>query len=77
MATCSFCGNEISAGTGKMFVKKDARLLYFCSRRCEKSLLKLKRTPRKTKFTVAAAQAKKQHMAELAHVASQGKKVDE
>ena len=67
MENCSFCGSVIPFGTGKMFVKKDARILYFCSRRCEKNLLWLKRIPRETGFTAAAKVAKKQHLSELAH----------
>ncbi len=48
---CSFCGNEIEVGTGKMYVRKDGRVLYFCSRKCEKNMLELKRNPRKLKWT--------------------------
>ncbi|OYT33256.1 50S ribosomal protein L24e [Archaeoglobales archaeon ex4484_92] len=48
---CSFCGGEIEPGTGKMFVRKDGKILYFCSGKCEKSMLKLKRNPRKLKWT--------------------------
>ena len=47
---CSFCKQEIEKGTGKMFVKTDAKIFYFCSRRCEKNLLKLKRDPTKVKW---------------------------
>lgn len=48
---CSFCGKKISKGKGKMFVKNDGKVLYFCSRKCEKSLLILKRVPKKVKWT--------------------------
>ncbi len=48
---CSFCGNEIEVGTGKMYVRRDGRVLYFCSGKCEKNMLKLKRSPRKLKWT--------------------------
>ncbi len=51
MVSCSFCGNPISKGTGKMYVKKDAKLLYFCSSKCEKNMLKLKRKPRTTRWS--------------------------
>jgi large subunit ribosomal protein L24e len=67
MNTCTFCGTEIPVGTGKMYVKKDARILWFCSRRCEKNLLKLERNPRTTAYTTEARKAKKQQMAALAH----------
>jgi len=48
---CSFCKNEIEKGTGKMFVTSDAKILYFCSRKCEKNMLKLKRKARNLKWT--------------------------
>ncbi len=48
---CSFCGNEIEVGTGKMYVRRDGKVLYFCSRKCEKNMLELKRNPRKLKWT--------------------------
>ena len=48
---CSFCGNEIEPGTGKMYVKKDATIFYFCSNKCQKNMLKLKRVPRRVKWT--------------------------
>ncbi len=48
---CSFCGEEIEVGTGKMYVRRDGRVLYFCSGKCEKNMLKLKRNPRKLKWT--------------------------
>lgn len=44
---CSFCGKKIEYGSGKMFVKKDGSVLYFCSSKCENNSLKLKRVPRK------------------------------
>lgn len=47
---CTFCGNDIEPGTGKMFVKKDGTVLYFCSSKCEKNSLKLKRLPRKVRW---------------------------
>ncbi|ADC64790.1 Ribosomal protein L24E [Ferroglobus placidus DSM 10642] len=48
---CSFCGYDIELGTGKMVVRRDGRILYFCSRKCEKNMLELKRNPRKLKWT--------------------------
>lgn len=52
MAKCSFCGEVMKRGTGKIFVKKDASLLYFCSSKCEKNTLTLKRKPIKTKWSL-------------------------
>lgn len=51
MVKCSFCGYEIERGTGTMFVTKEGTLMYFCSRKCDKNMLKLKRNPRFFKWT--------------------------
>lgn len=51
MVKCDFCKNEIEKGKGKIFVKKDAKVFNFCSSKCEKNLLKLKRKPRNIKWT--------------------------
>jgi len=53
MAKCSFCKTAIELGTGTMYVKKDATVLHFCTMKCEKNMLKLKRTPRFMKWTKA------------------------
>jgi len=59
MANCSFCGNAIRRGTGKMLVKLDGKILYFCSNKCEKNLLKLGRKPRETTWTKEYEKVKK------------------
>ncbi len=43
MARCSFCGKDIPKATGKIFVTKEGRKLNFCSSKCEKNMIKLKR----------------------------------
>ena len=48
---CSFCGNEIEEGTGKIYVKADGRILNFDNQKCEKNMLKLNRKPRNIKWT--------------------------
>jgi len=48
---CSFCHNEIERGTEKIFVTKRGDIFYFCSSKCEKNLLKLRRKARKVKWT--------------------------
>ncbi|WP_202320123.1 50S ribosomal protein L24e [Archaeoglobus neptunius] len=48
---CSFCGYDIEPGTGKLYVRRDGRVYYFCSGKCEKNMLKLKRKARKLKWT--------------------------
>jgi len=48
---CSFCGKTIEPGTGIMYVKEDGTILYFCSSKCRKNMLILKRNPAKLKWT--------------------------
>jgi large subunit ribosomal protein L24e len=48
---CSFCGKPIEMGTGLAFVRNDGTMLWFCSSKCRKSMLDLKRDPRKLKWT--------------------------
>ncbi|MBI2133817.1 50S ribosomal protein L24e [Candidatus Woesearchaeota archaeon] len=47
---CSFCGEEMEKGTGKMYVRKTGKIFYFCSSKCEKSLVKLGRKSTFGKF---------------------------
>lgn len=53
MVKCTFCGNVIKRGKGKMYVKTDAKVLYFCSSKCEKNMLKLKRKPYNIRWSKA------------------------
>ena len=48
---CSFCGDEFPQGTGTMYVRNDGSILWFCSSKCKKSAVKIKRDPRKLKWT--------------------------
>ncbi len=50
--TCSFCGKQIDPGTGLMYVRNDNQRSYFCSRRCERNMLRLGRKARKMKWTL-------------------------
>ena len=59
MVKCSFCHNEIIPATGKMYVKKDGRVLYFCSSKCDKNMIKIQRNPRTTRWTAEFARVKK------------------
>ena len=58
MAECTFCGKKLNPGTGILFVKKDGTPFFFCSRKCEKNRLKLKRKPISTKWTAAHSAVK-------------------
>ena len=48
---CTFCGDEIEPGTGRMFIKKDGVVFHFCSSKCYKNLVQLGRVPRRTTWT--------------------------
>jgi large subunit ribosomal protein L24e len=56
---CSFCSAEIEKGKGLMYVKRDGTSLYFCSGKCKKHTLKLKRKARLTKWVYKPAKGKK------------------
>ena len=56
---CTFCGETMVKGKGKMFVKSDGKVLYFCSGKCEKNMLKLKKKPHTTKWTSTYHKQKK------------------
>lgn len=49
--TCTFCGNDIEPGTGKMYVRRDGNVHFFCSGKCQKNQLKLGRIGRKVRWT--------------------------
>lgn len=51
MAKCSFCGKLMNPGTGKMYVKKDGKVLYFCASKCEINMITLDRKALTTKWT--------------------------
>jgi len=51
MVKCIFCGEVIQSGTGKMYVQTDAKVLYFCSKKCERNMLNLKRKPYQVKWS--------------------------
>jgi len=48
---CSFCGMDIEPGTGMIYVRNDGVLLYFCSSKCRRNALLLRRRARKLKWT--------------------------
>ncbi len=58
MPNCTFCGINIEKGTGKLFVYTSGKTANFCSNKCEKNLLQLKRKPVRTKWT---AEYRKEH----------------
>ncbi|NLV25779.1 MAG: 50S ribosomal protein L24e [Methanomicrobiales archaeon] len=53
---CSFCGEQMEPGTGKMYVKKDGQIFFYCSTKCQKNH-KLGRIPRRVRWTAAGRKA--------------------
>ena len=48
--TCAFCGRPIEPGTGIMYVTKRGEILWFCSSKCFKNYIKLRRKKTKVKW---------------------------
>lgn len=40
MPRCSFCTSDMEEGTGKLLVLKTGKPYFFCSRRCERFLMR-------------------------------------
>jgi len=55
---CSMCKTSMQRGTGKMYVRNDGRLLYFCSSKCQKNW-KMGRGEKGLKWAQAAGAEKK------------------
>ena len=53
---CTFCGVQLEPGTGKMLIKKDGTIFYFCSTKCENNQ-KLGRVSRRVEWTAAGRKA--------------------
>ncbi len=66
MLKCAFCGDDIERGTGKVKILKEGKVVPLCSMKCEKNMFKLKRIPRKIKWTAAFRAAKEMRMATAA-----------
>ncbi|MEB3862313.1 MAG: 50S ribosomal protein L24e [Desulfurococcales archaeon] len=50
LRTCTYCGRAIEPGTGLMFVTKRGDILWFCSSKCYKNFMKLRRRPEKQEW---------------------------
>ncbi|MDP3918945.1 MAG: 50S ribosomal protein L24e [Nanoarchaeota archaeon] len=53
MVKCTFCETEIPKGSGMIYVYKSGKLANFCSMKCEKHTLILKRKARNTKWVTS------------------------
>ena len=58
MPDCSFCDSEIKKGTGLIYTKKDGTVFYYCSSKCRKNALNLKREGRRQAWTEASRKFK-------------------
>jgi len=52
MPKCSFCSGKTPEGRGKMLVRNDGKVFYFCNSKCQKNW-KLGRKGKKLKWTQA------------------------
>lgn len=59
MVKCTFCSKELERGTGTNLIQNDGKLVYFCSSKCQKNMIKLGRKSRNLKWASAAAKKKK------------------
>ena len=53
MVKCSFCGKEEYAFKGLHLIKNDGSISYFCSSKCRRNALNLKRDKRRIRWTKA------------------------
>ena len=51
LLNCFFCVQRLSPASGIMLVKNDGSIQWTCSNKCKKNLRKLRRDPRKMKWT--------------------------
>ncbi|MFQ6009649.1 MAG: 50S ribosomal protein L24e [Candidatus Aenigmatarchaeota archaeon] len=59
MAKCSFCKINVEQGTGKMFVRNDGKIFYFCGSKCQKNMLMLRRVPERQNWITKKKKTKK------------------
>ncbi|MAF37064.1 50S ribosomal protein L24e [archaeon] len=51
MVNCICCDKNIPIGTGTTLIQNTGKQLHFCSSKCQKNMTKLKRKPRKLKWS--------------------------
>lgn len=51
LAKCVFCGKEQEDFKGNYYIKNDGTMNYFCTSKCQKSQLKLKRDKKRFRWT--------------------------
>jgi len=65
MTKCTFCGKEKHSSIGIHYIKNDGTIDYFCSSKCRKNSLKLKRDKRKLKWAEAFHIAREKAIAKI------------
>jgi large subunit ribosomal protein L24e len=50
----------LEPGTGVMFIKNDGKVFYFCSKKCERNMIKLKREPKDIRWVTKKKKQVKQ-----------------
>lgn len=55
---CSVCKSNVLKGSGKMFVRNDGRIFYFCSSKCQRNW-NMGREGKKLKWVVSEKKVKK------------------
>ncbi len=62
LAKCVFCGCEQEDYLGTYLIKNDGTINYYCSSKCRKNHLKLRRDKRRLKWTVAFRETRARHL---------------
>ncbi len=70
MVKCVFCGKEEHSFKGIHYIKNDGTVNFFCSSKCRKNTLKLKRDRKKLKWTTAYREQK-------AHLIQRAEKIEQ
>ena len=77
MVKCVFCGKEEPYFRGIHLIGNDGSVSYYCSSKCRKNALKLKRDRRKLKWTVAHREERVKTIAKEAKKTETERKKDE
>jgi len=76
MVKCVFCGEEGQYFKGMHLIKNDGSVNYFCSSKCRKNTLKLKRDKRRLKWASAYGEEKTKAAIRVMNKISSEKKGD-